>query len=180
MTQVQRTITIWSSAWCLVTFGLFFFGFGFFDSRTASTKQELVSVQSQFYKLQAEEQGVKLAKQDLENIKQRQLQPDDFFKKDTTLVDQVVNLENLSKKYNLTFQLGLSGTVNSGVAVPGNTSLVRIPFSISLNGKFIDVLRFLESFEHMSYIAHADNLNITAAGQGNVGATMGAGFFIRK
>jgi Tfp pilus assembly protein PilO len=163
-----------------VTLALFIYGYSFFDTKTLAVQTELTTAKGELSKLKAEQQAVKLAKQDLENVKTKNIQPEDFFKKDTTLVDQVQELEEMSKKYDLTFQLGLSGTISNGTPAKGIDGIVVIPFNVTITGTLENVEKFIESFEHMPYIVYENSLNITAATHNQVNAQMNANFFLRK
>lgn len=180
MNKVERSIVIWAVSWLVVTVALFVYGFSFFDEKTLAVQTDLTTAKAELSKLKAEQQAVKLAKQDLETVKTKNIQPEDFFKKDTTLVDQVQQLEQMSKKYDLDFQLGLSGTISNGTPAKGIEGIVVIPFNVSVGGSLQNVEKFIESFEHMPYIVYQNSLNITAAAHNQVNAQMSANFFIRK
>jgi Tfp pilus assembly protein PilO len=180
MNKVERSIVIWGVCWLIITVALFLYGFSFFDSKTLAVQTELSTAKGELSKLKAEQQAVKLAKQDLEAVTTKKIQPTDFFKKDTTLVDQVQELEQMSKKYDLDFQLGLSGTISNGTPVKGIDGIVMIPFNVSVSGSLQNVEKFIESFEHMPYIVYENSINITSAAHNQVNAQMSANFFIRK
>jgi hypothetical protein len=86
----------------------------------------------------------------------------------------------MSKKYDLTFQLGLSGTISNGTPAKGIDGIVVIPFNVTITGTLENVEKFIESFEHMPYIVYENSLNITAATHNQVNAQMNANFFLRK
>lgn len=108
-------------------------------------------------------------------------QPDIFFTRDIALVGEIQVLENLSQKYNVQMQLsGVSGTINNLSKASTVTPLAMVPYGISLSGDFVQVVNFIESLEHLSFVTNVTTLTLTSGNNNNVNAGLSANFYLRK
>jgi Tfp pilus assembly protein PilO len=167
--------------WLTVSAAMFLFFFNLLDNQNQATLDSMAQERKDLVVLQAQDASYKKAQADLQELAGKPLQPQDFFTSDTSLVYEIQTLENLAAKYNLKMQIGgVAGTVNSLMSAGTVTPIVTVPYSISLNGDFFQVVNFIESLEHLSFITNPTNISIEASDNGNVSASMTANFYLRK
>lgn len=167
--------------WLAVSCLMFLYLFKILDASNQATLDGMAKDQSNLVILQAQDKSYKQAQADLQQLAQKPNQPDDFFSTDINLVDEIQTLEDLAAKYNLTMQLsGVAGTIGSLPPAPTKTPIALVPYGITLNGDFFQVVNFIENLEHLSFITNVGNLNIGATDKGSVTASLNANFYLRK
>ena len=108
--------------------------------------------------LNAERQSYIQAKGDLDDLAKKSIQPEDFFSKDITLVNEIRTLEGWGNKLGVQMTLsGVSGTINS---VP--------------KAKTIEVL------ENLNFITNINNIGISAGDNNQVTLSLGANFYLKR
>ena len=112
--SAKNKIIIIILAWLVLSFGMLTYVFKFLDSTNQQILDSMGQQKSILASLQAERESEMRAQRDLQELSQKLYQPEDFFSRDTTLVNEIKILENLGQKYNLKMQLsGVSGTINT-------------------------------------------------------------------
>jgi hypothetical protein len=174
--KIIIALIIWLAASAFV----FAYLFKMFDQANQDIIGKIAEQKKQLFALQAQQESFKLAQQDLKNLANKPVQPDNFFSQDVTLVKEIMTLENLGEKLNVNFSLnGLSGTIKNAPKVTSLSGLVSVPYGISLNGSFPRVVDFIETMENLNFITHLTSLNMSASGD-NVSANLTAIFYLRK
>lgn len=131
--------------------------------------------------LLAEQQSEAQAQYDLQELAKKPLQPEDFFSRDITLVNEIKILENLEEKLGVKMSLsGVSGTIKSAAPANTVTPLVVIPYNIGVTGSLNRVVDFIETLENLNFVTNVSNISLSSADQGNVSAGMTASFYLRK
>lgn len=163
---------------CIILFG---YGFGILDNDNASAEKIIKDQRTMLNDLQNEQRSFQLASQDLETLKAKAHQPDDFFSKDVRVVNEIKTLETIGAQYNVGFELKISGTAASGAKTPGVTgSILSIPYTIGLTGGFSDIMAFMEQMEQLGFVTHVKAVSLSNAGGGKVHAVLNAIFYIQK
>lgn len=179
--SAKNKIVLLFLGWLIFSAVMFFYFFKLFDSKNQATVSSMAQQKKDLVVLKAQDASYKQAQADLQQLAGKTYQPENFFTRDTALVNELQTLEDLGPKYNVKMQIaGVSGTI--GVLPKANTatSLGLVPYSISLNGDFFQVMDFLENFEHLSFITNVTSISLNAADKSNVTLNLGASFYLRK
>ncbi len=176
----KRKIQALIALWIVVTAALFGYFFNILDSSNAALLAEISSKEDQYQQLLAEQESFRQAKQDLEALAKKSVQPDNFFSRDTSLVFEIQTLEALSKQLHLDMTLGVSGSASSAVKVVDTSNVYQVPLSLGVAGDFNTVLRFIDTLEHLPFLVPIGAVSINAAGPGKVNASFSASFYIKK
>ena len=167
--------------WLIVCFVVFSYVFKFLERANKQTKSKIDQQNKELTVLEAEKESFDKAKEDLSNLSQKDLQPEDFFSKDITLVNEIKTLETLAQNLGVELNLsGISGTTKTAPKAKTQGDIVIIPYSISLNGQFSKTVDYIESLENLPFITRLTALSINAAASGNVNANLTANFYLRK
>jgi Tfp pilus assembly protein PilO len=155
--------------------------FKIFDKTNLQTIAKITEQRKELSSLEAEQESINLAKQDLKTMSGNRLQPGDLFSRDVTLVKEIETLENLGAKLKVNFALsGLSDTVQSASKAKTQGDLVTVPYSINLNGPFPRVVDFIETMENLDFITHLNTMSLSSADNDTVTANMTAIFYLQK
>ena len=169
------------SLWLAICATMFFSGFKILDRGNHAALVQISKQKNQMLSLQAEAESYRLAQQDLRDVTQKKYQTSEFFSQDVTLVKEIEILESLGKTRGVNLSLGgISGTINTVPKAQTKGQLFLVPYSVSVNGPLNNVVDFIETLENLDFITTLNSLNITSAGDGNINASMGAKFYIRK
>lgn len=168
-------------AWVVLSASMFLYFFNFLD---ASNQQIVSSMQQQkkdLASLQDQEKSFELAKADLDKLAAEPMQPDDFFSKDITLVNEIQILEGWNQKLNVSMQLsGLSGTIGTATKADTITPIAQIPYTISIKGSISQVTAFLQVLENLSFVTDVTNITVSAADKNDVSSSLSAFFYLRE
>lgn len=174
----------------IVVIGIFWAGvcvlmvsylFKFLQQSNEQVLAQIKDQQKELLVLQAEKESYDLAQKDLAELGKRTVQPEDFFSQDVTLVNEIKTLEELGNRLNVNLNLsGLSGVVKNAPKAPTKGQIFAVPYSISLSGSFNNVIKFLETLEHLDFITLITGLNVSATSGGNVSASLTANFYLRQ
>ncbi len=118
--------------------------------------------------------------EDLAKVEQQEVKPNDFFTGDTRLVNEIKTIELFALKSNLLETLTISGTADKATAVQSLSGLAQIPYSISLQGSFPNVVKFIKYLENAYFISPVNALSVTYSEQGSVKATVLTNFYLYK
>lgn len=174
--RIYALIVCWIAA-VGILFGYFF---GLLNTRNAAKVEELVVKKKELLELQAEQKSFQLGKADLENLEKKEIKPENFFSKDTSLVKEIQSLENLAASNKVKLNLGISGTSTSLTKAKTTSELLVVPYSMQVEGTYSDVVRFMQGLEFLTFITHARVLSIQATTNGSVSATLSMMFYIKK
>lgn len=170
---------------CLLWLGVSVLMLGFLFKLQDGSNQAVLDSMAQdrqnLAKLQAEDQSFKQAKADLDKLAAQPLQPQQFFSRDVSLVGEIQTLQNLGQQNKVQMQLnGVNGTINSLAPAPTKSSIVVVPYSISLSGSLANDMNFITSLEHLSFVTTVTGISVTAGGQGSDNISLGADFYLLK
>lgn len=179
-TKYQSKLAVSSVVFGLVALAAFMFVFPFQQRQVDAGLSKLLETKKTVLELRQEQKNMLLAKQDIDEVKSKNLQPEDFFSRDTTLVSEIRNLESLASKLSVSISLSVSGTVNSGVKVSESKALLGIPYNLTLTGQYSDVARFLESMENSANLISVRSVSLGASGKGEVSAGLTGAFYIKQ
>lgn len=159
---------------------LFFYFFGLLDASNQKTASEIQSKQTELASAQAEQKSFLQAQKDLEALKLKTIQPQDFFNNDTHLVKEIQSLEQLSQTIGVDLTLQVSGTAKAAAKLGSASSpVVFIPYTINLSGDFAKVVTFLQSLQHTTFVTQIQSINISALPKGQARAVLSAQFYIK-
>lgn len=176
----KNKIYVSLAIWFVVTFIIFWYGFPVIESGTLAADGQVLAKAKQYQDLQQQQASFQAGKKDLETLAKKPYQPSDFFSKDTSVVKEIETLETLAKSQNLELDLQVTGTKASASKAPTSSDIVQIPYTIALTGSYSNLVSFLQTFENLSFITHAQGLDIAALKEGQIKATLSAIFFVQK
>ena len=155
--------------------------FGILDNSNQQIVAGMAKQKKDLQALQAQNQSYLQAKADLKQLADQAYQPEDFFSRDISLVNELRVLEGLKQKMGVQMQIsGISGTIANAPRAKTITPLVYIHYGITVTGSLSQVVDFIETLENLSFITNVSNVSITAADKGQVNAGMSADFYLRK
>jgi len=179
--SAKNKIILLLLAWLILSALMFLYFFKLIDGQNRAALDSMARERKDLAVLQAQDQSFKQAQADLQVLAGKPLQPENFFTSDISLVNEIQTLESLAAKDNLKMQLsGVAGTIGSLPQANTVTPIGVVTYGISLNGDFFQVVNFIESLEHLSFITNPTGISIGAAGGGNVTASMTANFYLKK
>lgn len=179
--SAKNKIILLLIAWLILSAVMFMYLFKILDGQNQATLDSMAQERKDLAALQAQDASYKQAQADLQELAGKPLQPENFFSSDIALVDEIQTLENLAAKYNLKMQLsGVAGTIGTLPNAGTITPIGIVPYGINLNGDFFQVVNFIESMEHLSFITNPTNISIGATEGGNVTVNLAANFYLRK
>lgn len=175
--KIYLTLAFWLALCSL----MFFYGFNILGSSNRLALTDIAEKKTQLLQLQAQAESYQLAQKDLKQMEGEKLQPEDFFSVDITLVKEIQTLEGLAKSIGINLSLGgITGVISTVPNGQVEQELYVLPYSISASGSLEKVVNFIETLENLGFITKLNSLSISSAGSGNVNASMGANFYIRK
>lgn len=176
--SAKNKIVILCVIWATLSMSMFFIFFKILDNKNKAALEGMAKDREDLVMLQSESESYKKAQADLDQIKKEEIQPEDFFSKDTTLVKEIQILEGLNNKYGtqVTFS-GISGLVGPS---SGSTALMEVPYSITIVGSLANGVDLIENFENLSFITKAHGISFTSSGDGKVYINLMSNFYIRK
>ena len=178
-TSAKNKIILLATGWFVVSTLMFFYFFGFLDLINQKTLVDLDNQKKDLAALQAQKQSYAKGKADLEKLAQQPMKLNDFFSRDITLVNEIKTLEGLSQKFPVKMQLsGISGVITSASKASTKTSIVQIPYSMSLNGSFAAVTDFIEALEHLNFITDINSIAVNTADKGSVSISFSARLYL--
>ncbi len=179
--SAKNKIIVLSIVWLVLSFAMLFYFFGFLDESNSNLVLSMQQQKKELLSLKAERDNYNQARADLDKLVAAEIQPDDFFSRDVTFVNEIKTLERWAEKLNVNMQLsGISGTVASAPKAKTTTALASIPFGVSLNGTLSDVTAFVQLLEHLNFITNVNSFSITAADPGKINMSLTANFYLRK
>lgn len=177
VTKIYLTLVIWLG---LCVF-MFVYGFNILGGSNLAAQANISREKSQLLALQAQQQSYILSQKDLQQMQAKNIQPDDFFSVDITLVKEIETLESLGKSLGVQLTLGgISGTISTLPTGKAEEELYILPYSIGVSGSLGKTVDFIETLENLGFITTLNSLSIASMPDGNVNATMSANFYIRK
>lgn len=179
--SAKNKILMLSVVWIILSGLMLAYFFNFLDISNQRALDSLARQKSDLVQLQAERESFKQAQADLDRLNKQPYQPGDFFSQDVSLVNEIKTLENLSQQRQVTMLLsGISGTVLTAPKAKTITPIVMVPYGISLNGSFPQVINFIESLENLPFITNVANVSVSAADKGQVSANLNAFLYLKK
>jgi Tfp pilus assembly protein PilO len=167
--------------WIVLSALMFMYFFGFLDASNKQSLDNMAVLETNLAVLTAEKQSNSQAQADLQKLAQEQYQPDNFFTKDITFVNEIQALENLSQSLGVQMQLsGISGTVGTAAKAKTITPIVAIPYNITVVGSLQQVTDFVETLQNLSFITDVSGFSLNAADKGTVNMSLTGNFYLQQ
>ena len=179
--SAKNKIFFYLFVWVVLCSGMFFWVFKNMTVSNQASLDETMTLKKEEALLEAQKQSFIQAKNDLAKLKSYEIQPEDFFSKDVTLVNEIRRLEAVSQtlSLNTTFS-GISGTLKTAVKAPTKSSIVKIPFNINTKGTLANTVAFMEYLENLEFMTSVNLASVSSAGEGEVNASFSAAFYLKK
>ncbi len=179
--SAKNKVIVISLIWLIVSGVMFGYFFKILDDANLTALTKISKDKQQLVILQAQNTSYIQAQADLKAMASKPIQPDDFFSRDITLVNEIKTLEGLSQKLNVQMQFsGVSGTVDIVPKANTATALGVVPYSLSVTGDLQSVVNFIETMENLSFVSNITSLALNSGDQGKVSASLSANFYLRK
>jgi hypothetical protein len=180
--SAKNKIIILSVAWLVISFIMLSFIFKIMDTKNQAALERMATDRQDLAILQGKSLSFKQAQSDLEKLSKEELQPTDFFSKDINLVKEIQVLEDLDAKFNTKVVFsGVSGVIGKGqLSADTASAMSLVPYTLSVNGSFQDVVKLVESFENLYFISKINGLSLSSSGEGGVNANIGSGFYVES
>jgi hypothetical protein len=176
----RKKIYIILGLWVMVCLSMAMYFFNIYDSKNRVLIGRIEDSRRELGQLETEQSSFQLARQDLELMSKKPYQPENFFSKDVTLVNEIKYLEDLGERLNIDLTLsGISGTVKSAPKAKTIGSIVTVPYSISVVAPFSKVVEFLEILENLDFITNVSSLSLSAVSENKISASLTANFYLR-
>ncbi len=177
-TKIYVTLAVWA----LLALGMFVYGFKVVENSNIQSQGKLDALNSELFLLQAERDSFNKAKKDLDTLADRDLQPEDFYSKDTTLVNEIRFFEGLADRVGVKMQLsGPSGTAQSAPKAKSlSGEIISVPLNITVTGPFPKVLEFAQAMENLPFATQVTAFNLSTLSGSEVSASFGGNFYLRK
>ncbi len=169
------------SVFALFASGMFMYGYGIMESRNQVRLDFVNQKNLELEVLLKEQKNSEQAKQDLELLSQKVFPPQELFSKDTKVVKEIQDLEELADRYNLELNLRVAGTSKNALKVPGVSSdLVLVPYVVTVVGAYNNILQYVEAVEHTTFVTQVRSVDITASLEGDTRAEFSSEFYLKK
>ncbi|MCL5666537.1 MAG: hypothetical protein M1383_02095 [Patescibacteria group bacterium] len=179
--STKNKIFIALAVWLIACASMFGYFFNILSHSNGILLSDIKSKNKEKEVLANEQDSYLTAKKDVETLRGKAVQPEDFFSKDVALVEEIRTLENLGERLGVKFSLsGISGTVGSAPKAPTVSSIASVPYSLSISGDFTSATAFIESLEHLSFVTYPRDLSVTSGGSGTVNVSLTANFYLQK
>lgn len=160
---------------------MFFFGYDFMAGRNQLTADAVAAKRVELEVLDREQKSFEQGKKDLAILEASEYPPEELFSSDTKVVKEIQLLEEAAARYSLELNIAVTGNAKSAVKVPGTGSeLYAIPYTITLEGIFANVLLFMQNQERMPFIAHAKDVSVTVSTEDKTRTVITSEFYIKK
>jgi hypothetical protein len=175
-------ISLTLAVWAILTAVMFAYGFKIVENTNAEAQTKLSALNSELAVLEAERDSFNIAKKDLDNLSKKELQPEDFFSKDVTLVNEIRFFEDLAERVGI--KMTLSGPSGTSKSAPKAKSLsgdiVTVSLNIGISGPFAKVIEFAEAMENLPFATQTSGLTLGTLSGNEVSATFVGNFYFRK
>lgn len=174
-------IIIALAVFVLFAAGMFFYGYGILESRNQILARAATERETEYQLLEVERKSFEQGQKDLTSLAKKNIPPSELFSKNTKVVKEIKILESIAAQNNVTFSLSISGTAKSALKAVGTTSeIYTIPYGATLEGSFDGIMKFMQQIEHLPFVTHVKQMNITALENGNVRSQLNSEFYIKK
>ncbi len=161
--------------------GMFFFGYGIMAGRNQVTADAVAARRVELEVLQREQKSFEQGKKDIAQLKESSYPPEELFSSDTKVVKEIQKLEEAAQRYNLELDITVTGTTKTALKVTGTTGeLYAVPYTITLNGDFNNILLFMQTAERLPFITHTKILSVTVAAEDGSRTVITSEFYLKK
>ena len=128
---------------------------------------QLIESQRRVLSIERSDQEIQELKDKVSQTKELEFLLSQTLIKPEEAIDFIIALENVGKKIDIQYNINIENQN------PAGARLQTISFQVNLNGPFVDVARFIEGVERMSYYAQINRFQINRRDDdGNVSATI--------
>jgi hypothetical protein len=184
MTPVNKILTA-LGVWAAITAGMLFFVLPKLGGVITHTQETKATQYAELEKLRQQTRVLQKMQEDLNNIKRQPVQPEDFFTRDVKLVHEIQHEEEIAAQTGNKIKLTISGTADKAQNIQSASALFQVPYTITLQGRFDGLIKFLDLLENSYFISPVSGLNIRtntdeSDPNANIVTTIYANFFIHK
>lgn len=179
--SIKNKIYAAVAVWLVLCGSMFGYFFKIFDRTNTVLVASIQQQNKDLLQLEKEQDSYNKAKQDLAALARENIQPQDFFGRDVTLVNEIKTLETISGLAGVDLNLsGLSGTIKAAPKAKTLSDIAVIPYSMRVKGGFPNVVSFLEMMEHLNFITNVSSITVNGTDQTDIGVSLTAFFYLNK
>ncbi len=169
------------SVWLAFTFLVFVYFLPIEHKSNLEVIETIKTLSTKEQGLLAEKNSYLQAKQALDDLAKLEIQPENFFSKNITLVKEIKKLESMARDLTVEFTLsGISGNLQSATKAPTVSNIFLVPYSIHLEGSLDKLVTYIEYLENLEYINTVSSLDISATNDNSVSVNLSANFYVIK
>ncbi len=177
----KNKIYVLAAVWLVICASMFGYFFNILDRSNLAEVNAIKEKNKELSQLEYERDSFEKAKADLALLAKQDIQPKDFFSKDVTLVNEIETLEGIARDNSVDLILsGISGTVKTIPKAKTVSDIGTVPYNINLTGSLSNVVSFIETVEHLSFITNVTSLAVRGDTEDKVNVTMTASFYLSK
>lgn len=160
---------------------MYFFGYGIMANRNQVLTDTIAKRNVDLEVLQREQKSFEQGKKDLAVLEKSTYPPDELFSSDTKVVKEIQLMESSAQRFGVELNITVTGSTKDADKVQGvGSELYAIPYTLTLNGSFENILMFMQAAERMPFVTHVNNLSVTVSAGDKSRATIASEFYIKK
>jgi Tfp pilus assembly protein PilO len=180
LTKKQK-FAISIAVWLMATLGMFFYCLPIQHKGNLAIIETIKTLSVKEQGLLAEKKSYLQAQKALEDLAKLEIQPENFFSKNITLVKEIKKLERIASELGVEFALsGISGNLQSATKAPTVSNIFLVPYSIHLEGSLDKLVAYIEHLENLEYITAINSLDVSATNEETVNLNLSANFYVIK
>ncbi|MBL8030435.1 MAG: hypothetical protein JNN11_04275 [Candidatus Doudnabacteria bacterium] len=180
-TSAKQKIIFASLGWVFVSVGMVMYGFGFLAASNQKTVFNIQESKKELAALVEEKNSFTQAQKDLERLQNETLQPEEFFSRDITLVEELRVLESLQETLGVRLSVnGVSGTSKTGIKASAQSDIVSVPYSVAASGPYENIVRLVNTLENLPFVSSISGISLSVGEGDSVNLSLSASFYLRR
>jgi hypothetical protein len=174
-------IIILAVGFIIFAFGMYLFGYSIMANKNQAIADTIAKSNVDLEVLLREQKSFEQGKKDLANLAKSQYPPDELFSSDTKVVKEIQQLESTAQKYSLRLEIKVPGAIKDAKVAPGTSGqLIAVPYIMTLEGSFDNILMFTQALERMQFATHVTSIALKVREDNLTTATYSSEFYIKK
>ncbi len=180
MNNATNKLYAWIFGWLALSGLVLFWALPSFADNLTKLQYDHRTQIDELQKLEEQVRNVNQMQRDLNTLKDKQIQPEDFFTSDIRLVNEIQHIESAARVSGVSESLALSGTADKTQQVPSASNLYAVPYVINLKGSYPSIVAFVEYLENSYFVAPVSAVSFGLGDKNVLGATIFGNFLIHR
>jgi hypothetical protein len=179
--SAKNKIILALAGWIITCAGMLMYGFDILQGGNQQLIFQIEESKKELAALQDEKDSFVQAQKDVEQMKSEKIQPEDFFSKDITLVNELKTLEGLGDSLGVELSVsGISGTAKTAGKAKTISDIATVPYSIYANGPYRNIVDLVQTLENLPFVSTINAISLSVGDQGSVNLSLGASLYLRR